>query len=165
QRRDQPLISTAAAVLRARARRLPQIGMSRRWQGCLGMQRPSSVRRADSPPTAAGRTDQRRCARPCELWLFTLRELTRVLGCRAGVLTGEVLGAWLGPGGLLECDVVTGQGVEAGGEHPVGCVPLLADGPAAGEPPALCVVAAGPGATGGGWVVGRGLSGPPGPPG
>src|SRR5262249_60337796 len=129
--------------------------------------------RAESPGPCGGRTRRRRQpgvqisgdARPCELWLFTLRELTRVPGWAAGVLTGEVLGAWLGPGGLPECDVVTGQGVEAGGEHPVGCVPLLADGPAAGEPPALCVVAAGPGATGGGWVVGRGLSGPPGPPG
>ena len=43
------------------------------------------------------------------------------------VLTGEVLGTWLGPGGLLECDVVTGQGVETGGEHPVVGVHLLAD--------------------------------------
>jgi hypothetical protein len=100
---------------------------------------------ADSPPTAAGRTDQRRCARPCELWLFTLRELTRVPGWAAGVLTGEVLGAWLGPGGLLECDVVTGQGVEAGGEHPVAGVHLLADARAEGRPPALGVVADGRG--------------------
>ena len=51
----------------------------------------------------------------------------------AGVLTGEVLGAWLGPGGLLECDVVTGRGVEAGGEHPVVGVHLLADARAAGS--------------------------------